>query len=97
MTLYVNTDRLHRVWPGLTGPDGHTVALAPGETVALDIAVDDRWLRPVSDNAAVKPGAGSTHTASTPKPEPTPQPPAEPPGEPNPVQVPESPAPKEKR
>jgi len=45
---FVNSDVHHRVWPNLQDADGHTVGLAPGETVDLDVPDDfeDFHLKP---------------------------------------------------
>lgn len=51
---YANTDAETRRWLTLQHPDGHTLELAPGETVELKEEIDDPYLKPV------KPAKGKT-------------------------------------
>ena len=54
---YVNTDAHARVWPTLQHPDGCTLGLEPGETVDLDVEVEDPSLQPAAGGRRRKPAA----------------------------------------
>ncbi len=72
MTLYYNAGENSRVWPWLTHPEtSRTLELAPGETVTLDLEIEDQWLRPKPTTRA---------SAKTPPPAPA-EAPADPPKE----------------
>ena len=67
MRTFTNSDHETRVWPGIVDPEGHTVELAPGEEIELDLPDDfeDAHLVPVGGAAAASDTKDTKTTTKT--------------------------------
>ena len=70
LRTFVNADSQPRVWPQISAPAGHTLALDAGETVDLDLPADfeDAFLTPVDDKTKRAAPAAQARSAPSPPP-----------------------------